>query len=1258
MGRLVGVGFLVGAKDDGATETMDEVAESTDRVAESAERAGSEGSRNVGLLSRAISGLNTINISNISDSLASLAERAGTGIGAQSTSLESFGAQFNQTARAAEARLGSMSGAMRAHRGEVSSLAYTYGVSGDEMFAAMAPLSRIGVDIEETGINVRGLAGHLQAGMISGQAFGNMLSELIGTYEMAPEAAGQMVNSLTAIGDRFGFVAEVGQGMPALMDAIRPVAARYPDVAANVDGVATSITRLAAGMVSMGMAPEAAMQAATATFTNLADQRDAMTDLVTGVSTEFPQMAERIGIATGDIHGSVSNILEDPLTFARNMGEMMASGDMSDAMMQRLRGTLREISPELLNVINNAAEGGDALAQAAEPIEGVEDAFNRAGQSALTSTLTFQDQLDRMRDAFQTRMNSIGRRTMPDFMSRQRDAYRQVGDRIERFAADDGPLGTLTRGFLRVRTFGLVQGLLPQLGALGVDLGETAQMAGPLLLAMNQLGSMRGVSAVLGRVSGVLRIVGGRALMVLGPIGLIAGAGLLLYQYWDRIPGLLESVSSRLEAAGQWFQGIGERVINWAKGIDWAKVGRESMDRLFNAITSTIESLFAGDQGQGQVGSAIWSGLVNIFSGISMMIGGLATGLWERFTQGFTSELGGNAGIVQRIFGVYFRGIQANIQNVITVFSTLGRILITPFRAWWRVVQPIGAMVMRIFGQGQGEAQGFSNIIEGIVGFTERYQDVLLRGVENFERMADAVASWFEGIYSDAIDPIVSALQRDLPYIEEQFTKIFQDAREVFADVFAAIGEVGGVVWELWTDTFEPIFGLIWGLVRQVFTGTSEQSEHSFRQVGDNARGMWQRRIRPMLIGMVRGFAEAFNWILTNGTNLFTQLATRGGTAMIRIQTGIERVRAAWEGMQNIMRTGWEAVQTHTENIIGNMMDFVDLTFQRMLHGWRTTIMDLKIYLVDTFNSVLDVIQRFVNNIPAVIRQNVPALQAFAGGMERARTGLTELHERLGRERTAMVATHREEERELLRTMERRRQEMEQSRDAFSQARQDAIDDQRRIAQQGERRIRMLTDFYENLQQQIQSGTAEAYADMMNIAGRLERGEFGQERREAARGRRLVGVQRMGTALEGIGNLRADERRMLEQALMRRAGEGSALTPRDVENAVARLRGAPRRGGEARAGVVQELARAIERGQIIGAARPAPESAGGGRVARTARRRPAAGGGGVDQPSRVIVENPEDIGRATGEDIERRAGGPATRPAPGSGIDQPLPSIE
>src|SRR5210317_1052382 len=102
-GRSLGFGFLIGAKDDGATRTTEQVSEGFGGIAQNVARAvrESSGLQRFGNMINALS-LNRLN--QISDSLEGLAERAGALAGeVTSTSMESFGAEFSQTYRAATA---------------------------------------------------------------------------------------------------------------------------------------------------------------------------------------------------------------------------------------------------------------------------------------------------------------------------------------------------------------------------------------------------------------------------------------------------------------------------------------------------------------------------------------------------------------------------------------------------------------------------------------------------------------------------------------------------------------------------------------------------------------------------------------------------------------------------------------------------------------------------------------------------------------------------------------------------------------------------------------------------------------------------------------------------------------------------------------------------------------------------------------------------------------------------------------------------
>jgi len=960
--RLAGVGFLVGAKDDGATEVFDDTAESADRMADAAEQAGDRGSRGMDRLGRAIEGINAFNLANISSTLDDIAERAGLGVGAQATALESFGAQFGQTARAAEARLGSMSGAMAAHRQEVSSLAYTYGVSGDEMFAAMAPLSRLGVDINEVfGENsARALAGHLQAGIISGQAFGGVLAELVGVYELQADEAGNMVNSLTAIGDRFGFVAEIGQGLPAIMDAIRPVAARYPNIAEDVDGVATSIARLAAGMVNMGMAPEAALQAATQTFSSLSEQRDAFTDLVTGVSAEFPDMAQQIGISSGDIEGSIAAVMSSPVEFARNMGQLLGSMDEADPFAQRLAGTLRQISPELLNIVRNTAEGGDALAQATEPIEGVEDAFSRAGRAALTSTLTFADSLERMRDAHATRMNDIGRRLVPDFVKRQREAYRDVGDRMEHLAAQDGPMGALTRGFLRVRTFGLVQGLLPGLGALTAGLGDTAAAAGPVLAAMRDTGLTGAFSKAFqsaGKLTGASRLLGA-SFSWLGPVTLLAGAGYLLYRNWDRLSGMFDELADSLEK-------MASKFYNWARRIDWEDLGDQFISGILSLFTGMGQT--AEDEAP-STGARIGMAMADMLETAAGMTVRFARGMWDRIVEwildppDIESQVSRGAAALGTSIGAALGvgmltplrgGIIRTFGRLFTGFGDImtggpgARLAGRGLRTLLRRIPYVGAILGVLFdlpdiiasfqtgGIVAGLRETFGSILNGLLlGIPQMIQE--FTGTNIIDRVFDFL---FEGLNIGNVMEAIEGGQIGRAILEGilgatggGFSRMLWESIFGEGSMDEVMGAAGGAL-EGVGAIFMEVFRAIGDVYNQTVEPVWSAMQEAGGQIGDIFSQLWNDTLSPLFSditgafagvfggggdadGIVsgfenaeasaRGFAEvAGDWIRNNVTPAILWLADNVIPLVVR---GVELFAAGVRAAVGFFRTAWPVV--------------------------------------------------------------------------------------------------------------------------------------------------------------------------------------------------------------------------------------------------------------------------------------------------------------------------------------------------------------
>jgi hypothetical protein len=900
LGKLLGFGFLIGAKDDGATKTTEKISEGFDKVSESVEQTG-RSSQALQRFGNALSSINVLQLSRISGALDSIADRAGAlpGVG-ETTELESFGAQFSQTYRAATAGLGEFRGAVDAVRGQISSAAHTFGVDAEGMIQSVAQLARSGHSLEDFGLSVRALAGAEQAQALAGVELANVLTGLSEGYDLGAEGAGRLLDTVTAIGERVGSATQATAAMPQVMQAIDEAAARFPGIGQNVDTAVESIMRLAAAEqqrlgVDFGGGIESAIQA----FTELAGQRREMEGLITGLSSDFPDLARDIGIASGDIGGSIEAIMSDPVRFAAQMQELYSTLEPGSAEAMRLRAALEGMGPAFGFLVQGGERSQAALEAATASLGNTEGAFNRVASSAAGSSRTFADRMEALEDVFKTRLNAITRRHYPDFeervLTRQREAYQNLGDRIDRFTSGSGPLATLGRSFRALQRGGVaglsvaleqelktkfpalgrkIKEFLPMLDGLGSGFFEAATQAGPMLIAMEKM------KIPLPNLGKLFRLA-------FNPITLVAGGFYLLYKYGHLLP--------------QIFDGLGDVLTDFAKDfsdmvkdVDFEEIGRNLFDGILEAFTTTEGQLEETDEPARKIGRAIVSILRTAWGVVRDFVGGFwqrivewvtepAT-IQEQFTRGasvagvaagtalgvgmltpFRGALlrtlggglirafGGIGKIFKSLGGSIFRGaaggiarggLRATLTKIPYIGAILGVLFDLPEIINTFDTEGIGAGINRVLSSiTDGLLLGIPSLIDTVTGTTYA-TDLIdwLIGVFNIEGVVSAIE---EGDYGRAIgEALLGGFKQVVSAVFGE--DIAGEAMEGALENLSKIGDMFSDIWDAYTGYAEPIW--------DAWMGAMDEIGGIFSQ-------LWSDTISPLLDDIKKEFPELAPYI-------------------------------------------------------------------------------------------------------------------------------------------------------------------------------------------------------------------------------------------------------------------------------------------------------------------------------------------------------------------------------------------------------------
>jgi hypothetical protein len=327
-GRLLGLGFMFGAKDKGAVRVTEQIGEGFDSMSDSVKAVGD---RTSGLLKfgNAINALNFLQVSRLTDAMQGLADKAGLGDKAQADQIESWGVQFGKTYKMATAGLGKFRKEVDKYKGAISGVSFTLEVDAAEMTKAISLIVKAGYKLEDFGLNTREVGGLMQAGILSGEQLADVLTSLAKGYGLGAKGAGNLMDSIAAIGKQTGAGADAIQVMPDALKAADAAIAALPEgMAGNVDDMIKSMTILAASTQKVLGGPyQDAFQAATDVMQKMTESRQEMARTFTGLGGEFPELTSRLAETYGSIDKAFEMMSSDPATFIQEIQKVYATLD-------------------------------------------------------------------------------------------------------------------------------------------------------------------------------------------------------------------------------------------------------------------------------------------------------------------------------------------------------------------------------------------------------------------------------------------------------------------------------------------------------------------------------------------------------------------------------------------------------------------------------------------------------------------------------------------------------------------------------------------------------------------------------------------------------------------------------------------------------------------------------------------------------------------------------------------------------------------
>jgi len=319
---------------------------------------------------------------------------------------------------------------------------------------------------------------------------------------------------------------------------------------------------------------------------------------------------------------ALKTFVQTPDKFVEFVHEIRKSGGaMSTDLFKRFRDTLGE------KVVRLMDQPPEAWAKATKKInegtqkatKNIAGAMSKLAKDMHSSSRTFEDIMGRMEDSYEMQMRQLSGLKKSKILDIHRKRYNRILDITETLTTGDGPLSKMTKFFLQWKQAGVHTAL----GPIGGELAEMTEAALPAITAAGSLGlqfsdigkyakvPLAPLSALNKMFFGMPKIL----LAVLGPIGLATtGIGILakklqkstvdVYSWHEKLANELFNISKRYLSFVPWIEGHLKDMKPWkrisvvlsiglTKAWEWAvehyEFGKQTINNMFDFFTEKIE---------------------------------------------------------------------------------------------------------------------------------------------------------------------------------------------------------------------------------------------------------------------------------------------------------------------------------------------------------------------------------------------------------------------------------------------------------------------------------------------------------------------------------------------------------------------------------------------------------------------------------------------------------------------------------------------
>jgi hypothetical protein len=651
--NLLGISWGMGARDVGMKAAVDSAQKGVSSLNDSLERQSKIASKSK--IPGFFEGLKQFNLGSIAQSVRDMAGDTGN----LTNSLEAMGAANAKTAKPFVAAMNLSADAARKMTGRISGMAIGMNVGAESVAKVFTEFNRMTPAAKETakalGMTEKDFVKFSETTGVSAADLNSSITDLTGSWNMAPESVAKFLNSMTELGKKTGVgmtpIAGLKDNLQSLDDIFEKMPPGLQRTGAEITGLVESSVRLAGAFAAQGASAEDATKMGAETAKMFAEQsteveRMMKTGMGKGDIAEASPLIKYLtglGIGFEEARGIVDVGSRDTVQGVQRMQAAFTKYNVSGAQQQAMLSGLSEAMGEGVKGLGYLAAGGDSAAASLKAMSDItvtgKDTLKKYGDQAFSSGRTLQDSLDLMKSSFETRLRSIARKDVSNFVGDLGRAYKQVGDETIALAGDKN-WGPIVKRLSAMQQLG-AKGLFIRMdGKPNKEMARTSAMidavGGAFDSVAKSMGPVVSIFSELVIVAGPLLKVFGKILKSpLGKLGMwgIALAGVAMAFDWLSKSGT--KLSTVLAKVTKWVGGAVGGVADFLGNIDWESLGKKLGGFVMDVLTAVPKMIMAwatGAETNSELGNAAGELIGNLVRGLWNAVKGLATAVKEMGT--------------------------------------------------------------------------------------------------------------------------------------------------------------------------------------------------------------------------------------------------------------------------------------------------------------------------------------------------------------------------------------------------------------------------------------------------------------------------------------------------------------------------------------------------------------------------------------------------------------------------------------------------